>query len=150
MAIIGPGMTDEDYANGKVSPLDVFEGQGRGWILAFARTLAKHEDSGLAILLLTASVVEPMGGAIIGRGKAVAKFCSGFVKAFPDVPGGKSADVAELVCDLLRDGLFHQGFIKAGLILEHGSVPIQLRGSAVIIDPLLFLEAVEADVHKAL
>jgi hypothetical protein len=41
MAIIAPGMTDEDYQHGKVSELDVFEGRIKSWILAFGRDLAR-------------------------------------------------------------------------------------------------------------
>jgi hypothetical protein len=144
MAIIGPGMTTEDYTSGRVSPLDVFEGRIKGWTLAFAGELAKQKDSGIAILLLTSSVFEPMGGALIRRGNSEAKFCAGFLRAFPDVPGGKTSDVAKIVCHLLRDGLFHEGFIKAGLLLEHGELPIQQRENMVVIDPVLFLESVDA------
>jgi hypothetical protein len=148
MAIIAPGITNQDYASQKVSALDVFEGRIKGWTLAFAKIFAEHEHSGLSILLLTASVIEPMGGALTGGGKAGAKFRSGFVKIFPDIPGGKSAKVAELVCDLLRDGLFHEGFIKAGLILERGDVPVRINGSAVVIDPVRFLAAVDTAFTK--
>ena len=70
MAIIGPGMTDSDYTSGKISSLDVFEGRGKVWTLAFARTLANQEDSGVAILLLTSAVFEPMGGALTGGGNS--------------------------------------------------------------------------------
>ncbi len=144
MAIIGPGMTDEDYACGKITPLAVFEGRIREWTLAFAKQLTKQEDSGIATLLLTASVFEPMGGTLLGVGTSEKKFCAGFLRVFPNVPGGKAEDIAAMVCDLLRDGLFHEGFFKAGLILEHCETPIELRGTAIVIDPRRFLDAVDA------
>ena len=143
MAIIGPGMTDDDYASGRVTPLDIFERRIKVWTLAFARELAKQEDSGIATLLLTASVLEPMGGALLGHGTSEKKFCVGFLKIFPDVPGGKAKTIAPIVCDLLRDGLFHEGFFKAGLILEYGGAPIEQRRKAIIVDPRRFLDAVD-------
>lgn len=143
MAIIGPGMSDTDYATGRISSLDVFEGRIKNWILAFARTLAAQENSGIAILLLASSVFEPMGGVLMDGGNSEAKFRAGFLRAIPDVPGGKAADVAKMVCDLLRDGLFHEGFIKAGLVLEYGEVPVQIRSGAIVIDPRRFLDSVE-------
>lgn len=143
MAIIGPGMTDADYATGRISSLDVFEGRIKSWILAFARTLAAQEDSGIAILSLASSVFEPMGGALTGGGNSESKFCAGFVRAIPEVPGDKATDAAKMVRDLLRDGLFHEGFIKAGLVLEYGEVPIQIRSGAIVIDPRRFLDSVE-------
>jgi len=149
MAIVGPGITDEDYnSRGNVSSLDVFEGRIKSWILAFARTLAEQEDSGIAVLLLTSSVFEPMGGALIGGGNSEAKFCAGFLRAIPHVPGGNAAEVAVLVCDLLRNGLFHEAFIKAGLVLECGDHPVQMRSGAVVVNPRLFLDSVETAFDK--
>lgn len=143
MAIIGPSMTDLDYTSGKISSLDVFDRRIKSWILGFARGLAAQEDSGVAVLLLASSVFEPMGGALIGGGNSETKFCAGFVRAIPEVPGGNPKEVARLVCDLLRDGLFHEGFIKAGLVLEHSDVPVQIRSGAVVIDPRRLLDSVE-------
>jgi hypothetical protein len=148
MAIIGPGMTDDDYASGKVTPLDIFEGRVKAWTLAFARKLAKQEDSGTATLLLTASVLEPMGGTLLGGGTSERKFCAGFLRVFPDVPGGNAEGIAPIVCDLLRDGLFHEGFFKAGLILEYGRTPIEQRGTAIVVDPRRFLHAVDSGFGK--
>ena len=38
MNVVGPGITLEDYKNGKAKAIDVFEGQIKEWILAFAKT----------------------------------------------------------------------------------------------------------------
>jgi hypothetical protein len=149
MSIIGPGMTLDDYESGRVTPIDVFEGRIKHWTLAFARLLAKEKDSGIAVLLLTSSVFEPMGGVLLGSGNSESKFCAGFVRAFPDVPGSKSAeDVGKMVCDLLRDGLFHESSIKAGLIVEASDEPIRVSPGAVHVDPMLFLDVVESTFAK--
>ncbi len=89
-----------------------------------------------------------MGGALLGSGTSEQKFCAGFLRVIPDVPGGKAQDIAPIVCDLLRDGLFHEGFFKAGLILEYGQTPIEQRGTAIVLDPRRFLEAVDAGFGK--
>ena len=43
---------------------------------------------------------------------------------------------------MLRDGLFHEGFIKGGLILQSLGEPIQADSDGVKIDPERFLNAV--------
>ena len=52
MNVVGPGITIEDYDTGRAKPIDVFEGQIREWILAFARHLAhehaQREHAGIA------------------------------------------------------------------------------------------------------
>lgn len=154
MIVVGPGITLQDYESGKVRPIDVFEGQLRGWILAFANYLAhQHEDrgnSGIAVLLLTASILEPLGGVLPtakGRKTSETKFCNGFVRVFPEVPGSKDAwQVAKRVCDLLRHGLFHEAFIKAGLALTSQNAPIVEDAGSISIDPVRFFDAVEAAV----
>jgi hypothetical protein len=152
MSIIGPGMTLNDYESGRVARIDVFEGRIKSWTLAFARRLAMEKDSGIAVLLLTSSAFEPMGGVLLGSGNSEAKFCAGFVRTSPHVPGSKTAqDVARIVWNLMRDGLFHESFIKAGLILDSLDAPIREEAGAIYIDPVRLLDSVEvafADVCK--
>jgi hypothetical protein len=84
MNIVAPGITLEDYESGRATAIDLFEGQIQVWILSFARGLAhEHRDkgnAGIAVLLLTSSVLEPLGG-VLPRGKgsnnSEAKFCRG-------------------------------------------------------------------------
>jgi hypothetical protein len=68
MNFVGPGITLQDYESGKAKPIAVFEGHIRVWILAFAKCLAhEHEDrgnAGIAVLLLTGSALEPLGGVL--------------------------------------------------------------------------------------
>jgi hypothetical protein len=82
-----------------------------------------------------------MGGILIGGGTSTAKFCAGFVQTFPDVSDGRQ--VGERVCDLVRNGLFHEGFIKAGLVLEYGDVPVEVKSGGIVIDPRRFFDAID-------
>lgn len=146
-------MTLDDYQSGRVAPIDVFEGQIKEWILALAEHLA-HErggrnDAGIAVLMLTCSVLEPLGGVLPlpkGRRTSEAKFCNGFVRVFPEVSGSEDAwRVAEQVCDLLRNGLFHEAFVKCGVALtvEHDAAVMQ-KDDVIYINPFRFLDSVAA------
>jgi hypothetical protein len=150
MNIVGPGITLEDYESGRAKPIDLFAGQIKEWILGFAQSLAHEHESkehaGIAVLLLAASVLEPLGGVLPmakGRKSSEAKFCNGFVRIFGSVPGIKDVgQVAERVCELLRHGLFHEGFVKAGVVLTHQDTPIQEKDGVVFIDAVHFVDAV--------
>jgi hypothetical protein len=147
MQVVGPGISLEDYKTGKPA-VDLFEGRIREWILGFAKELAGKEHSGIAVLILASSVIQPLGGVLpfTRREKRnnAANFCNGFVRIFPEVPGCKDTwKFAKRVCDRLRNGLFHEAFIKPGLLLSNRAVPIAEESGQVVIDPVRFLEAVE-------
>jgi hypothetical protein len=148
MNVVGPDITIEDYDTGRAKPIDVFEGRIKGWVLAFAEIAKKHDSSGIAVLLLTSSVLEPLGGVLppLDKGRSSkAKFCNGFVRAFPEVPGSNSArQVAEEVYELLRNGLFHEAFIKAGIVLTSQDRPVLEKDGRICIDPSRFFDAVNS------
>lgn len=140
MSIIAPGITDQDYKAGVAKPIDIFERRINQWILKFAGNLVEQADSGIAVLLLTSSVLEPMGGALLGAsGNTEERFGAGLRRAFPKL----QIKTSNCVCDLLRDGLFHKSFIKAGLVLQPLDEPIKVDSGAIFIDPVRFLKAVE-------
>ena len=150
MNIVGPGITLEDYESGRAKPIDLFEGQIKKWILDIAQSLAReHErqdDAGIAVLLLSSAVLEPLGGVLPlekGRKSSEAKFCNGFVRVFGSIPGAKNVwQVAERVCELLRHGLFHEAFIKAGIVLTHQGVPIREENGILYLDASRFVERI--------
>jgi len=115
MNVVAPGITLQDYNEGKGKPIDPFDGRVKHWILAYAKHLAyeheQKEHAGIAILILASSIFEPLGGVLPmakRRRNSEANFCNGFARAFSEVPGAKDSwQVAERVCDLLRDGLVH-------------------------------------------
>ena len=131
-------------------PIDLFQGQIQEWILGLAQSLAhqheRKEHAGIAVLLLAASVLEPLGGVLPiakGRRSSEAKSCNGFVRVFGDVSGIKDTwQAAERVCELLRHGLFHEGFVKAGVVLTHQDMPIQEKDGIIFIDAVRFVDAV--------
>jgi hypothetical protein len=152
MNVVAPGITLEDYNSGKAKPIDLFEGRNKDWILGYAKHLAhdyeKKNDAGIAVLILTAAVIEPMGDVLPlakGRKTSEANFCNGFVRVFPTVPGAEDVwKLAERVCDLLRHGLFHESFIKPGLTLRFQDEPISEKTGVIYVDPVRFLDAVES------
>jgi hypothetical protein len=149
MNVVAPGITLEDYESGRAKPIDLFESQIKDWILEFALSLAhdheRRENAGIAVLLLSSAVLEPLGGVLPltkGRKNSEAKFCNGFVRVFGEIPGAEDTwQIAERVCDLLRHGLFHEAFIKAGIVLTHQDGPIQQRDGIIFIDAVHFVDA---------
>src|SRR5882672_71522 len=124
--VIAPGITLESYAAGEVDPLLVFENRIQEWLFPFARDLAQREDSGLCILLLTAAVIEPLGAVLPGApNTSKGRFCFGFARIFKNLLGERCLEISERAHDLLRSGLFHEGFIKAGLVITKQDEAIQ-------------------------
>jgi hypothetical protein len=75
--------------------------------------------------------------------------CRGFVRAFPTVPGSKhSGEVAGRVCQLLRHGLFHEAFVKAGIVLTSQEHPIVETRGIISINAARFFDAVAAAVNE--
>lgn len=59
-----------------------------------------------------------------------------------------SGDTPKRLCDLLRGGLFHKSFIKAGLALKPLSRAIEVDAGAILVDPIHFLETVAASFSE--
>jgi hypothetical protein len=152
MNVVAPGITLEDYNNGKAKPIDLFEGRIKHWILSYAKHLAhdyeEKQNAGIAVLILTAAIIQPLGAVLPppkGRKSNEAIFCNGFLHVFPEVPGAEDTwKLAERVCDLLRNGLFHESFIKPGLTLRFKDEPISEKDGVIYVDPVRFLDAVES------
>src|SRR5436190_2882483 len=68
MNVVAPGITVQDYNEGKGKPIDLFEGRVKHWILAYAKHLAyeheQKEHAGIAVLNLASSIFEPLGGVL--------------------------------------------------------------------------------------
>jgi hypothetical protein len=157
MNVIAPGITLEEYNSGRARPIDVFEGRIKHWSLGYAKHLAhdyeQKQDAGIAVLILTAAIIQPLGAVLPppkGRKSNEAIFCNGFLRVFPEVPGAEDAwKLAERVCDLLRNGLFHESFIKPGLILQFQDEPISEKDGLIYVNPVRFLDAVESVFSQA-
>jgi len=111
--VVGPGISLEDYQSGKFSPIDVFEGCLNKWILAFGTELAGKENSGIAVLILASSIIQPLGAALPYNGKGrnnKTDFCNGFPPAVQAIAGdileGSDSDSEPLqAADFLAGGI---------------------------------------------
>jgi hypothetical protein len=135
MNFVAPGLADDQYDESK--SLDVFQSRTTDWILAFSITVSRQNDGGISALIIATSVIEPMGGILTGSSSVENRFRDGFNYLFPEV-GGASKDVY----NRLRGGLFHEGFIKTGLVITDLSRPIEVKNGFVYIDPRRFAVAV--------
>ena len=141
MNFVAPGMTDDQYDESK--RLDVFQSRTAEWILAFAIRLSKEKDGGIASLIVSTSIIEPMGGIRSRSSTVESRFKSGFEYLFPDV-----SKVAKDVYSRLRGGLFHEGFIKPGLVITNLSSAIEVKGGFVYVDPERFAIAVNEGFER--
>src|SRR5207249_290986 len=99
-----------------------------------ADKLSGYESAGIAILMLTCSVFEPVGRVITGKPNA---FVDGFKELFKGVNG--SEDVAEDIHICVRHGLFHEGFVKPGISLDGRTDTVSKENGRLRINPVLFL-----------
>jgi hypothetical protein len=140
MNYLAPGITSDKYDPSQ--SLDVFYGRTVGWILEPAKKLLELPDTGIPVLMLAASVIQPMGG-VQKRGNNKREFCEGFRYIFPKVPGdSESGSVAEEACELLRNGLYHEAFIKPGLFIRDQNDPVVRESGILYVDPKKFLTVV--------
>src|SRR5690242_17400359 len=110
MNVVGPDISRKDDRSGQAKPIDVFEARSKNWVLACGRTLAdehsRNENVGSAVLLLTSSVFEALGGILplLSRRRTVeANFCNGFIRVFPEVSGCNDVwSLAENVFGILQ------------------------------------------------
>jgi hypothetical protein len=135
--------TAEDLKNNKASLLDVYEDYVTGYVLGVAERIAKEEHSEIAVVILVTSIFEPLGAMLRGvkKGTDSDRFCEGLQFVFGSIPG------AARVYKLLRHGLYHQGFLKAGLILVAEGEPISEDGGMLRINVGAFLRKASQQFH---
>ena len=122
--------TVQQLAAEKVSSIDVFEDQVRGWVLDFAEELARKEDSGIAVLMLATSYLEPIERFRSGQVNADSGqlFKRSVRRVFPEIDATSMPErVAGILFDHLRAGLFHAGLIKPLLVLVPKGEPIRIE-----------------------
>jgi hypothetical protein len=137
---LAPGIEEKDYHPSR--RLEIYCGRTSGWILPHAENLAHEEDGGIPSLIICTSVFEPIG-AIRGGTNSESRFKSGFEYVFPE-----SSKFSHLAYDRLRNGLFHLGFIKWGLIIQDHDKPVEESGGIIFIDPKRFAKAVRESFSK--
>jgi hypothetical protein len=109
---VAPGIEIGQYDESR--QLEVYQKRTSDWIMAHAIDLSKRQDGGLPSLIVACSVIEPMGGILTGSTATLTRFKAGFDYIFPKL------GMAKEVYERLRGGLYHEGFIKTGL-LNNGS-----------------------------
>lgn len=143
--VIAPGITIEEYTPERA--FEVFEKRTKDWILAKLLPLTEQQDTGIVVLIIAAAVVEPMGRILSegGNGEVSQIAALNFIleDSFVDLKFEK--DMRQRVCkeisSRLRDGLFHEGFIKLGLNITELTSVIAYDGKTVFLDPNRFAVA---------
>ncbi len=131
---VAPGIELDQYDESR--RLEAYQKRTSDWILAHAIDLSKRQDGGLPSLIVACSVIEPMGGILTGSTVTLTRFTAGFDYIFPKL------GIAKEVYERLRGGLYHEGFIKAGLLVTDLKAAIEVRNGHVCIDPVRFATAV--------
>lgn len=135
MAIwIAPGIELQEYDESR--RLEVYQKRTTDWILAHAIDLSRREDGGLPSMIVACSVIEPMGGILAGAAATRTRFTAGFDYIFPKL------GIAKDVYERLRGGLYHEGFIKEGLLVTGLKQAIEVQNGHVCVDPVRFATAV--------
>jgi hypothetical protein len=135
MAIwIAPGIELDQYDESR--RLEAYQKRTTNWILAHAIDLSKRDDGGLPALIVACSVIEPIGGILTGSSATLTRFTAGFDYIFP------SLGIAKDVYERLRGGLYHEGFIKEGLLITNLKEAIEVQNGHVCVDPVHFANAV--------
>jgi hypothetical protein len=146
--VIAPGITSDDYDESK--RLDAFEKRSVEWIIAPAKRIMNENDSGIAVLMLSSSLLQPIGGIVCGgKGRNGEQFVAGFLYVFPTVKGSSDPRaVATDVCNILRNGLYHEAFVKHGFVIRRQADAVEAEAGAVCVDPKVFLPAIEQAVIR--
>ena len=120
-----------DFPNGMTleNKIDVFEDRIYGWQIGVAKKIIRHDIShaGLALLQIVVCYFEMLGiyvAGYIGDRRSPANFKKGFKATFPEI-GDEEEEFVNTFYDSIRNGLYHVGLPKAGVILHcgnHGSV----------------------------
>jgi hypothetical protein len=139
--------TMADLHSGRASRLDVYEDYVAEYVLAFAERMAKEEHSEIAVVILVTSIFEPLGAMIRGskKGNDCDNFCAGLQFVFGAIPGAQ--DTAARVYRLLRHGLYHEGFLKAGLVLVAEGEPIVEDDGILRVNVRAFLRKTVQQFH---
>lgn len=100
--------------------------------------------------MLASSLLQPIGGIVSGgKGRNGEQFVEGFLYVFPAMKG--SADprsVAVDVCNILRNGLYHEAFVKHGFVIRRQADAVEVESGAVCVDPKVFLPAIERAIIR--
>ncbi len=148
MLYYAPGITSDDYDPSQ--DFEVFRKRSEACILAPAKALAESEDTGLAVLALATLLVQPVGflSAVLldtKRKNNEQEFVDGFCSICPAVPGSVDPKIeGKKTYKVLRNGLYHEGFIKHGLVIRSQEVPVLVLSGVICVEPKRFLGAVES------
>lgn len=131
--------------------IDRFETHIRTHILNVARRIGADFQSGTGemsaggffLLAGLTSYYETIGQFLSGfdsRAKSKQQFVDGMRKVHPSI----SEDQANLACDWLRNGLYHDSCVRGETHLSrHFKVAIQISAQAIFINPYLLFQEIE-------
>jgi hypothetical protein len=155
MLAISPNFTPAKLESGALADkIDVYEDQVLGWIINPAKLMFDYEHSGFAILALALTYFEPLGQSLSGGIKnSYECFSCGFFAVF-SMPARPDIEVARVLYDQLRCGMFHRGFAKGMVrITRDQEAPLVVHGDSgvvhtVIVNPWVVLLNVESHVRE--
>lgn len=142
---ISPHYTIDDYKSGRVTDIEVFIDQMKGWSLEHARILAYYgnEHCGFVVLQILFSYFETIEQYIKGErsnGESERFFIDGFKNVFPEADD----KIAKIFYKEGRCGLFHENMVRPKIFLRDGNYKYSYdeKLDRVYIDRRKFTDAV--------
>ena len=146
-----------DFPNGMTleNKIDVFEDRIYGWQIRIAKKIIRHEidHAGLALLQIVVCYFEMLGiylSGYIGDHRSPSNFKIGFRATFPEI-GAREEEFLNTFYDSVRNGLYHIGLPKAGVILhcgDHGSVGFLPGTRNLVVCPDALVDDIDIKFHK--
>jgi hypothetical protein len=155
-----------------LAKVSLFEDQVTSWVLDHAAAFdsegyALRERSGLAVLTLTLPYFEQIAGYLRGQdGPPLQSFLHGLVQVLPDLEQDLARDgirepqtaliqVARVLYDEARAGLFHEAIVRGHVIVQRDTAPLRIllddvttEIASIVIDPFRLLDAVRAHLEQ--
>jgi hypothetical protein len=111
-----------------------------------AQCIAAQPHAGIAVLTLAAAVIQPVGAILSGQGGNQPEFRRGFQYLFSDT----DENVWYRFWKCIRCGLFHEGFVKPGIILTQlqKAYSFDQNQNCLYVDPIEFLNVLRRGFNK--
>lgn len=128
----------------------IYEDRMNGWFLNFARNLTKERNSEFVVLMICISYLEGnqqfREGKTSSKGGSTKMLKKSLKRIFPEIDD----NILDRLIDGVRQGLFHDGMTRAGILLRYGlNIPFFTFTANnfewIELDPDIFLKEVQSD-----